>query len=99
MKELVHDFRSEMLIFDLEKRTGIVFNLPDILQCGMLGISGIANSEKEIWKFLDNSINLLKRKVFPKDYKQIFEDFRSDLLEFNEIISKLKMMIKHMNSV
>jgi hypothetical protein len=99
MKELVHDFRSELLIFDLEKRTGIVFNLPDILQCGMLGISGIAHSEKEIWKFLDNSVNLLKRKVFTKDYKQIFEDFRSDLLEFNEIISKIKMIIKRMEDI
>ncbi len=96
MKELVHDFRSELLIFDLEKKTGIVFNLPDILQCGLLGISGVSHSDKDCWKFLECSLNLLKRSLLSKEYKHVFEDFRSDLLEFNDIISRVRMIIKRM---
>lgn len=97
MKDLVHYFRSEMLVFDLEKRNGIVFNLPDVLQCGMLGISGIAHSYKHLWKIIDNSFNLIKSQVFTKDYKPILQDFRSDLIDLNEIIGRIKMFVKNLS--
>jgi hypothetical protein len=96
MKDLVHYFRSELLVFDLEKKNGILFNLPDILQCGMIGISGIANTYRDLWKLLDNSLNLLKTQIFPKDSKQFLQDdFRSDGVDINDVFGRVKMIYKN----
>lgn len=94
MKDLVHLFRAELLVFDLEKHTGVVFNLPDILQCSMLGICGVTNSFKDCLQLIDSSINLIKGLVTTREQKSIILDARSDLIDLNETISKLKMFIK-----
>ncbi len=96
MKDLVHYFRAEMLVFDLVKRSGVLFNLPDILQCGMMGISGVANEYRDLWKLLDNSMSLLKAQIFPKVYSNLItEDFRSDIIDINEIFGRIKLMAKN----
>lgn len=97
MKDLVNDFRSELLIFDIQKKNGIVFNLPDVLQSGILGISGISHGERELWKFIENSFNLLKNRIIHKEFSKVHDDFRNDRLDFSEIISRLRMILKNMN--
>lgn len=96
MKDLVHFFRSEMLVFDLEKKSGIAFNLPDILQCGMIGISGVASNYKQLWKIIDNSLNLFKSQIFTKDYKPFLQDYRTDLIDLNDIFGRAKMIYKNL---
>jgi hypothetical protein len=97
MKDLVHYFRTEMLVYDLEKKSGVVFNLPDILQCGMIGISGTSNNYRDCIKLMDNSTSLIKSLVYTKEYKPVFSDSRSDMIELSEVIGKVKMFIKYSN--
>ena len=67
MRELVQLFRAELLIFDIEKRNGIMFNLPDIIQCAMFGICGIANNQDELVKIIENTVNLMKNRILKKE--------------------------------
>jgi hypothetical protein len=94
MKDLVHSFRTELLVYDLEKKNGIVFNLPDTLQCGMFGLCAVAENLKECIKIIDNSVTLIRSQVFSKDSKQLIQDSRTDIIELNDIIGKIKMFIK-----
>lgn len=97
MKDLVHSFRSEMLVYDLEKRNGIVFILSDILQCGMLGLCGIGGSFKECCKLIDNSLTLIKNCTnISKDFKNNLQESRTDLLDLNEIIGRMKLFVKNL---
>jgi hypothetical protein len=95
MKELVHLFRAELLVYDIEKCNGIVFNLPDILQCGMFGLCSISSSFKECCKLIDNSINILRNQILNfKDFKNFLHESRTDLLDLNEIFGRIKMLMK-----
>jgi hypothetical protein len=95
MKDLVLAFRTELLVYDLEKQNGVLFNLPDTLQCGMLGLSGIANNITGLWKLIQSSIILLKSKIIGDEYKQIFEDSRTDLIKFSNITSQINTLVKN----
>jgi hypothetical protein len=95
MKDLVLAFRTELLVYDLEKQNGILFNLPDTLQCGMLGLSGISNNITGLWKLIQSSIILLKSKIIGDEYKQIFEDSRTDLIKFSIITSQINTLMKN----
>lgn len=96
MKDLVNNFRSELLVFDLEKRNGIIFNLPDVIQCGMIGVSGLTSNLMDLCKLIDNSISLLRSLVYTKEYKSILNDSRTDLVELNDIIGRVKLYVKNL---
>ncbi len=97
MRDLVQTFRNELLIYDLEKQNGIVFNLPDIIQCGMFGICGIAKNKEEILKILEKSINLLKDIVIKKENKYISLSIenRTDIIDVMDLIGRIKYYVKH----
>lgn len=97
MRDLVQMFRNELLVYDLEKRNGIVFNLPDIIQCGMFGICGIARNKDECFKLFESSINLLKNIVNRKDNKNISLSIenRSDIIDVNDLIGRIKYYLKN----
>ena len=63
MRDLVQLFRNELLVYDLEKQNGIVFNLPDIIQCGMFGICGLAKNKFDLMKMFEKSVNLVKEII------------------------------------
>ena len=94
MKDLVLAFRTELLVYDLEKQNGILFNLPDTLQCGMLGLSAVSSTTLGLWKLIESSIVLLKSQVYSDEYKITIQDSRTDLIDFSEIISRVKMLAK-----
>lgn len=95
MKDLVHLFRSEFMVYDIEKTNGIVFNLTDVLQCGMFGICGISSSFRELCKLMDTSINILRNQIINfKDAKNILNESRTDLIELVDIFGKVKMFLK-----
>ena len=96
MKDLVLAFRTELLVYDLEKQNGVLFNLPDTLQCGMLGLSGISNSMTALWKLIQSSMTLLKSKIIGDEYKQTFEDSRTDIIKFSSITSQINTLMKNL---
>lgn len=97
MKELVTNFRNQQLVFNVEEKNGIIFNLSDVLQCGMIGISGINESFRGCMRLMENAAYLFRSqllntssKVFlNKDSKQI-----TDIIEISEIFGRIKMLIK-----
>ena len=97
MRDLVQTFRNELLVYDLEKANGIVFNLPDIIQCGMFGICGIAKSKQEILKMFEKSVNLLKDIVTKKEYKtsSLSIEKRTDIIEVMDLIGTIKYFVKN----
>ena len=61
MKDFVHIFRSEVndlnkhqvLVYDLERKNGVIFLLPDLLQCGTFGLCVIGNNIKECMRIFE----------------------------------------------
>jgi hypothetical protein len=100
MKDLVQLFRNELLIFDIEKNNGIVFNLPDIIQCSMFGICGIANTQIELMSIFEKTVYLLKNKIFSKESslktKTEFKN-KSDTIDFYDLSGKIKTYIHNYN--
>lgn len=100
MKDFVQAFRSEQLIYDVEKKNGIVFVLPDILQCGMLGLCFMSTeSIQDLMKFVDKSMNLIKSFITNYENKNAFSNTKYDTIEFNEIFGRIKMFNKYLNKV
>jgi len=97
MKDFVHLFRSEMLVYDLERKNGVVFLLPDLLQCALIGLCAIGNNIKEALKIFEESLNILKSKIYTKDYREPTFDNRTDYIDLVEQISRNKIFIKHMS--
>jgi hypothetical protein len=99
MRELVQTFRNELLVYDLEKLNGIILNLPDIIQCGMFGICGIAKNKIELMKILEKCVNLIKEiiRVSNKDNKSFSKSYekKTDLIDVKDIIGRLKFYIKN----
>ncbi len=97
MRDLVGMFRNELLVYDIDKRNGIVFNLPDIIQCGMFGICGIARNKEDCYKLFDNTINLVKNIITRKDNKNITLsiELRSDLIDTNDLVGRIKYFLKN----
>jgi hypothetical protein len=90
----VQFFRVEYLIYDIEKRNGIIFNLPDIIQSGMIGLCAIGSSHKQINTLLKNSIELLKLQINVKEQKYNHYDSRNDAIPFDEITDTLRTYFK-----
>ena len=67
LKDFLSGYRFESLVFDLTKKEGVIFNLPDTLQCGVFGLCGVVNLDKterkkadySIWNMMERSMRLL----------------------------------------
>ena len=105
MKNLVQEYRKDDLIFDLEKKNGIIFNFSDILKCGNMGICGILNIENielnyqylEIWKMIQNSMYILSSECKINEFQPLMiEDQRTDILNILDIFNKIN---KYYNNI
>ena len=105
MKDLVKSFKLENLIYDVDKKTGTIFNFSDVLQCGNLGICGILNledSEKtndnfELWKMIHDSLHIIAIAVKLNEFQPMLnEDKRTDYIDIADIFNKIN---KHFNSL
>lgn len=104
MRELVQLFRNELLIFDLDKKNGIVFNLPDIIQCGMFGICGVANDQEDLVKIMESTINLMKNKILKKEsnYNKSLnsvpnitrDNLKIDTITLSDLLGKIMHYVK-----
>jgi hypothetical protein len=98
MKNLVQEYRRDNLIFDLEKKNGIIFNFSDILKCGNMGLCGILNTSNielksqyfEIWKMIQNSMYILSLECKINEFQPLMiEDQRTDMLNLLDIFNKI----------
>ena len=107
MKDLVKSFKLENLIYDVEKKKGIIFNFSDVLECGNLGICGILNLEDpemmnkdkdyELWKMIHDSLHIIAIAVKLNEFQPMLnEDKRTDYMDISEIFNKIN---KHYNNL
>ena len=109
LKDLLREFRYNKLVYNSEKREGIIFNLCDGLECGILGLCGIINLEDiekltpelKLWKLINSSIDLLKSMIFKLKKEIIISSIskfneieRNDKIDLLNIINRIKKIIK-----
>ncbi len=94
MKDIVQFFRIDNLIYDIEKKNGIIFNLPDIIQGCMIGILAIGNNFKTACNFIKGSLELIKLQIQTKETK-LPDDIRNDNIDFNEIVECIRIRLKN----
>ena len=79
LKNFLREFRYDNIVFDIEKKEGIIFNLCDGLECGIFGICGIINNDSyermnsnyKLWKLIDKTMNVLKNIVYKINKKSL----------------------------
>ena len=105
MKDLVKAFKLESLIYDVEKKSGTIFNFSDVLECGNLGICGILNLEDlsqgnenfELWKMIHDSLHIVAISVKLNEFQPLLnEDKRTDYIDIADIFNKIN---KHYNNL
>ena len=105
MKDLVKAFKLENLIYDVEKKSGTIFNFSDVLECGNLGICGILNMEEipigndnfEMWKMIHDSLHIIAISVKLNEFQPLLsEDKRTDYIDIADIFNKIN---KHYNNL
>ena len=105
MKDLVKAFKLENLIYDVEKKSGTIFNFSDVLECGNLGICGILNMEDmpigndsfEMWKMIHDSLHIIAISVKLNEFQPLLsEDKRTDYIDIADIFNKIN---KHYNNL
>ena len=110
LKNFLKEFRYSNLVFDLEKKEGIIFNFCDTLESGIFGICGVLNLDViemsnpnfRLWKMIFNIINVFKDYIYStqkkliinKLSKGIMEKPRTDLIELNAIFTRIKNIMK-----
>jgi hypothetical protein len=109
LKDLLREFRYNNLVYNSEKREGVIFNLCDGLECGIFGLCGIINlkdiekltPELKLWKLINISIDLLKNMIFKLKKEIVISSIskfnnleRNDKIDLLNIINKIKKMIK-----
>ena len=104
MKDLVKSFKLENLIYDVEKKTGTIFNFSDVLECGNMGLCGILNLEEsqgndnfELWKMIHDSLHIVAISVKLNEFQPMLnEDKRTDYIDIADIFNKIN---KHYNNL
>ncbi len=95
MKELVSNFRNQQLVFNVESISGAIFTLPDVLQCGMLGVSGISDDFNGCIKLIEDSVSLLKSLLIISFSKvHLNSQSNTDIIDVNDIFGRIKMLSK-----
>ena len=110
LKDFLKEFRFSKLVFDIETKEGIVFNLCDTLESGIFGICGVLNLDVidmnnpnlRLWKMIYRVIETMKDYIYKSQKKLMinnlskgyFEKPRNDQIDLHDIISKVKNMMK-----
>ena len=89
LKEFLKEFRYSKIIFDIEKKEGIIFNLCDGLECGIFGLCGVINLDSlertfpslRLWKLISRAILIFKDYIYKTQKKNIKAYFNKGYLE------------------
>ena len=79
LKNFLRDFRYDNIIFDIDKKEGVIFNLCDGLECGIFGVCGIINNDGydrinpnyKLWKLIYQTMDVLKNIVYKINKKSL----------------------------
>ena len=74
-------------MFNINKRDGVIVNLCDGLECGILGICGIINNEHyerinldfKLWKLIDRSLEVLKSSMYNANKKAVLSSINKQV--------------------
>ena len=110
LKDFLKEFRYSKIIFDIEKKEGIIFNLCDGLECGIFGLCGVINLDSlertypnlRLWKLISRAILIFKNYIYKTQKKNIItnlnkgyiEKNRNDQIDFHSIFNKVKNTLK-----
>ena len=110
LKDLIRTFRYNNIIFNIENKEGIIFNLCDGLECGIFGLCGVINLEDietispelKLWKLINISVDLIKNMIFKIRKDIVISSIsnynkiseRTDKIDFQDIINKIKKIMK-----
>ena len=110
LKNFLKEFRFSNLVFDLEKKEGVIFNFCDTLESGIFGICGVLNLDViemtnpnlRLWKMIYNAINVFKEYIYSTQKKLMIDNLnkgilekpRTDLIDLHDIFNKVKAMMK-----
>ena len=110
LKDFLKEFRYSNIIFDMDKKEGIIFNLCDGLECGIFGLCGIINLDTlekifpnlKLWKLIHKAFMIFKDYIYKKEKKNILnilnkgllEKNRNDQIDIHSIINKVKNILK-----
>ena len=110
LKNFLKEFRYSKLIFEVDKKEGIIFNLCDTLESGIFGICGVmnldviemGNQNLRLWKMIYRVINTFKEYVYKSQKKvmmdnlnkRLLEKDRNDRIDIHDIFNKVKNVMK-----
>jgi hypothetical protein len=110
LKDFLKEFRYSNVIFDIEKKEGIIFNLCDGLECGIFGLCGVINLDclerlspsLRLWKLISKVILIFKDYIYKTQKKSviinmskgILEKKRNDQIDIHAIFNKVKNTFK-----
>ena len=110
LKDFLKEFRYSNIIFDIEKKEGVIFNLCDGLECGIFGLCGVINLDSleriypslKLWKLINKSILIFKDYIYKTQKKnmiinlnkEILDKKRNDQIDIHAIFNKVKNMLK-----
>ena len=110
LKDFLKEFRYSNVIFDIEKKEGVIFNLCDGLECGIFGLCGVINLDSleriypslKLWKLISKSILIFKDYIYKTQKKNmiinlnkdILDKKRNDQIDLHSIFNKVKNMLK-----
>ena len=98
ISDLVNSFRDSSIIYSQDIKTGVLFNLCDVLEAGCFGICGIINNDEQdnknnniVWKYILNCFKIISLAIDTKyDYfSSLYKDVRTDGIPFKDIYKKL----------
>ena len=110
LRDLLNKYKISNLIYNMIKKEGIILNLCDSLECGIFGLCGIISfddydsiiPELKLWRLIEASVSIVKEIIFSIQKAKvvsIITNFyknseRSDIIDFQYILNKVKKKIK-----
>ena len=110
LKEFLKEFKFSKIIYDIEKKEGVIFNLCDGLECGIFGLCGIINLDNleriypslRLWKLINKAILVFKDYIYKTQKKNIITKLnrgildknRNDQINLHSIFNKVKNTLK-----
>ncbi len=106
LKDFLKEFRYSNVIFDIDKKEGILFNLCDGLECGIFGLCGVINLDclernspsLKLWKLISKAITIFKDYIYKTQKKsmiinmnkEMLDKKRNDQIDIHSIFNKVK---------
>jgi hypothetical protein len=103
LKEFLRAYRFENIVFNVDKKRGILFNFANSLESGVFGIFGVENklldkrkSEYNLWLLIEKTLSiLLELMKHDKNRRNVrVYDDRNDYVDLQSVFSKIKGITK-----